>query len=281
MKRNQERILFVDDQPEIIDLLKRQVGPRYDAVFAQSGPEALAALDSQGPFAVVVADYSMPTMDGIALLSEIKKRSPDTTLLMLTAFAELEIAVAALHQGSIFRFLRKPWERSELERSLGDAVAHNRLINSERCLREELATANTELDKKVKELDEVNQLLEYWVEFSPAVLYSADCEPTGPRFTYVSKNFVRLCGHERTALIVAPEFWTTLVAPDDAARVRQEVSEFVASRASEYSTIYHVMHRSGGSRRVLDNMRCVRNPQGKALEIVGAWIDLTNHGAPI
>ncbi len=274
MNAPQDRILFVDDQREIIELLKRQIGSQYDATFVCSGKEALDAIETLGPFAVVVADYSMPEMDGITLLSGIKQRSPDTVLVMLTAFAELEIAVAALHQGSIFRFLRKPWERAELDRAISDALEHYRLVNSERRLRNELADANVELDQKIKALDEVNQLLEYWVEFSPAVLYSADCEPAGPRFSYVSKNFIRLSGHERTTLIVDPAFWGTLLAPDERVRVASEISRFIDSSASEFSTVYQITHRSGDSRRILDSMRCVRNPQGRPLEIVGAWVDL-------
>jgi hypothetical protein len=71
------------------------------------------------------------------------------------------LLAAALHQGSIFRFLRKPWESDELKRAIADALDLNHLITNERRLRNELAKANEEHDTKVKELDETNLLLEY------------------------------------------------------------------------------------------------------------------------
>jgi len=270
-----ERVLFVDDQPEIIELIRRHVGSAYDCVFAESGAEALALLDTSGPFAVVVADYSMPNMDGITLLAEIRRRSPDTVPIMLTAFGDIDIAIAALHQGNIFRFLRKPWERSELDRALSNALDHYHLVQSERRLRQDLAEANRALDAKVRELDELNRLLEYWVEFSPAVLFSADCEQGTAVLTYVSKNFARLLGYERTDIIVDPALWEQAVHPEDAAERTRRVHEFIDGRTAEQTISYRIRDRSGAYRTVLEAMRCIRNPQGKALELVGAWLDVS------
>lgn len=276
MSELRDRILFVDDQAEITQLLARQIGSTYDVVFAGSGAAALAALDTEGPFAVVVADYSMPNMDGVTLLAEVKRRAPDTVLIMLTAFAEIDVAVAALHEGHIYRFLRKPWEKFELERALADALDHHHLVASEKRLRAALAGANAALDAKVRELDQTNQLLEYWVEFSPAVLYSADVlDGAAPRLTYVSKNFVRLCGHERTSVIVDPTLWQRLIDPAEAEAQRVRLQQFVASTASEFVASYTITHRTGEQRRILDSVRCIRNPQGRALELVGAWLDLS------
>lgn len=275
MNGHHERVLFVDDQPEIIDLIRRHVGGHYDCMYAESGAAALGLLDSAGPFAVVVADYSMPNMDGITLLAEIRRRAPDTVPIMLTAFADLDIAVAALHEGNIFRFLRKPWDRVDLDRALANALDHYHLVQSERRLRQELAEANRALDAKVKELDELNQLLEYWVEFSPAVLYSADCSGPDTRLTYVSKNFARLAGRERTDVIMDPSLWDAAVHPDDAPERARRLREFVQSRAAEHSLTYRIRHHNGSYRTILEALRCIRNPQGKPLELVGCWLDIS------
>ncbi len=275
MSEHIERILFVDDQPEIIELIRRHVGGHYDCVYVESGAAALSLLDTAGPFAVVVADYSMPNMDGVTLLAEIQRRSPDTVPIMLTAFADLDIAIAALHQGNIFRFLRKPWDRSDLDRALANALDHFHLVQSERRLRQQLAEANRALDAKVKELDELNQLLEYWVEFSPAVLYSADCGGDAPRLTYVSKNFARLSGRERTEVILDPTLWERAVHPDDAPERERRLREFVHGRAAEHSLTYRVRHHNGTYRTILEAVRCIRNPQGKPLELVGCWLDIS------
>ena len=270
-----ERVLCVDDQPEIIELLKRQLRDTYDCIGTNSGAAALRLLDEQGPFAAVVADYSMPNMDGITLLAEIRKRAPDTVPIMLTAFDDLDVAIAALHHGNIFRFLRKPWDVDELIRAISDAFDQYQLVNNERRLREQLARANIKLDAKVTELDETNRLLEYWVEFSPAVLYSAGCEGNKIRPTYVSKNFARLCGYERTAMIVDPEFWYTNMHSDDVERARTSIKHLVDGQDEGITLEYRVRHKDGELRRVLDSVRVIRNPDGEALEIVGAWLDVT------
>jgi DNA-binding NtrC family response regulator len=137
-----ERILCVDDQSEITTLLERHLSDSYECVFADSGAQALNIIDSDGPFAAVVADYSMPNMDGITLLTEIRTRSPDTVPIMLTAYGDIDVAIAALHEGNIFRFLRKPWESDKLKRAISDALDLYHLITNERRLRNELAAAN-------------------------------------------------------------------------------------------------------------------------------------------
>lgn len=275
MNQSNERVLCVDDQSEIIELLKRHLSDSYDCGFASSGAEALNLIDSEGPFAAVVADYSMPNMDGITLLAEIRTRAPDTVPIMLTAYGDIDVAIAALHQGNIFRFLRKPWEADELKRALADALDLYHLITNERRLRNELASANAELDAKVNELDETNQLLEYWVEFSPAVLYSLTYEDEKLRPTYVSKNFSRLTGHERTAMIVDPEFWPTNIHPDDRDGFEDAVAQLLAGEISEQTTTYRIRHDSGEFREIVDSMRVIRNSEGRPLEIVGAWLDLS------
>ena len=273
MTQPSERILCVDDQSEIIDLLNRHLHDSYDCHFSASGAEALSAIDAAGPFAVVVADYSMPNMDGITLLGEIRKRSPDTVPLMLTAYGDIDVAVAALHQGNIFRFLRKPWESDELKRAISDALDHYHLIENERRLKNELAAANAELDARLKELDETNRLLEYWVEFSPAVLYSLSIDGDKAHPSYVSKNFSRLTGHERTAFVIEPDFWGAHVHPDDRDHYLATLTRLIEGEVIEQTLEYRILHAAGEPRPILDAMRVIRNHAGKPLEVVGAWLD--------
>lgn len=273
MTQPSERILCVDDQSEIIDLLHRQLRDSYDCHFAASGAEALGVLDAAGPFAVVVADYSMPNMDGITLLGELSKRAPDTVPIMLTAYGDIDVAIAALHKGNIFRFLRKPWESDDLKRAISDALDHYHLIANDRRLKRELATANAELDARLAELDETNRLLEYWVEFSPAVLYSLSVENGKAHPSYVSKNFSRLTGHERTAFVVAPDFWGEQIHPDDRAHYEAMLNRLLDGEVLEQTLEYRFVHAAGQPRVVLDAMRVIRNHAGRPLEVVGAWLD--------
>lgn len=157
------RILCVDDEPNVLNGLRRQLRKNFDVSTAVSGMEALELMAHQGPFPVVISDYNMPTMDGVEFLAQVKQRFPDTVSIMLTGRSELDIAVAALHQGNIFRFLNKPADPELLQQSILDAMEHYRLVNAERELTAELQSANSKLA-------ELNQNLETKVTERTATL---------------------------------------------------------------------------------------------------------------
>ena len=276
METSDDRVLCVDDQSEIIKLLERQLSTTFNCDFVTSGAEALEKIEQTGPYAVVVADYSMPEMDGITLLGKVTQKCPDTLPIMLTAFGDIDVAVGALHRGNIFRFLRKPWEAEEVKKAIFDALSQYRLVMNERRLKNELAAANTELDAKVKELDQTNRLLEYWVEFSPAVLYSLDMSGTELKPTYISKNFHRLTGNERTAMIVDREFWETSVHPQDKPALDKALKILLEDDENTVSVEYRIKHSSGEYIPIVDSLRVIRNREGKPLEIVGCWTDASD-----
>ena len=270
------RVLCVDDQQEILDLLRRHLAA-YECDFASSGAEALSLLHDNGPYAVVVSDFSMPEMDGTELLREVKARSADTVGIMLTAHDDLEVAVAALHEGRIFRFITKPWDRDALCTHLDAALEQYRVTATERLLSTALTDANRNLQKKIAQLEELNQLVEYWVEFSPAVIFSLSVdEGRQLKPGYVSKNFSRLTGYERTELIVRPAFWQDHIHPDDVGRVLEAQRQFIDGTESSHSEEYRFRHHDGTYRWILESCRAVRGSDGAALELVGAWMDITD-----
>ena len=85
-----EKILFVDDEPNVLQSIQRQLRKRFDMVTAEGGEEALRILKEQGPFAVIVSDMRMPGMNGVELLAQAKDLHPDTVRLMLTGNADQE-----------------------------------------------------------------------------------------------------------------------------------------------------------------------------------------------
>ncbi|MBI4694772.1 MAG: response regulator [Gammaproteobacteria bacterium] len=270
-----ERILFVDDQPEVIDLIERQLGHSYECVFARSGAEALRQLDAGEMPAVVVADYSMPNMDGVTLLGEIRKRAPGVVPIMLTAHAKLDVAISALHEARVFRFLRKPWQREEFEHAIAAALDHHHLLERERRLKEELLATNRALDAKVEELKETNQLLEFWVEFSPAVLYSADIVAGEINYTYVGKNFARLAGYERTELRRFPELWHSVLEPEALVLRAEMLGRIAAGESRDEALHYRIRHRSGKQRRIVEAVHVLGALRGSTVEIAGSWLDVT------
>jgi ActR/RegA family two-component response regulator len=148
-----KRILFVDDEPKILQALERQLSGIFEMRTAPGPEPGLQSLVHDGPFAVVVSDFRMPAMNGIQFLSEVKRVSADTVRVMLTGQAELDTAIAAVNEGSIFRFLTKPCHTEALTAALDSAVEQHRLITSERELLEKT------LSGSIKVLTEVLSLV--------------------------------------------------------------------------------------------------------------------------
>lgn len=108
------KVLLVDDDHDILDVLARRLEQSYEVHRASDGVDAISALESDGPFAVVVSDWRMPGIDGMQLFSQMMERAPETARIMLTGHGERELAVDAVNQGYIFRFLVKPYAKEEL-----------------------------------------------------------------------------------------------------------------------------------------------------------------------
>jgi response regulator RpfG family c-di-GMP phosphodiesterase len=130
------KILFVDDEVNVLNALQRQLRGSYDVLTATSGADALVILAHDGPFAVLVSDMRMPGMDGAQLLERALHEAPQTVRVLLTGQADLDAAMAAVNQGHVFRFLCKPCSQQSLQAALAACVEQHRLITAERDLLE-------------------------------------------------------------------------------------------------------------------------------------------------
>lgn len=132
-----EKVLLVDDDPEVLSALSRHLRRRFDIRVATGGAEALEMAESQGPFAVVLCDMSMPEIDGIEVLGTLRERAPDTVRMMLTGNIDQQTAVAAVNRAQVFRFFNKPFSANEIAIGVQQALRHYRLVLAERELLEE------------------------------------------------------------------------------------------------------------------------------------------------
>lgn len=127
-----DAVLFVDDEPDVLNGLRRRLRTGFSVRTAVGAEAGLAALGSGTPFAVVVSDVRMPGMDGIAFLREVRRRAPESTRMLLTGQADMEAAVGAVNEGAVFRFLWKPCPAQVLEAALRDGIAQYRLVAAQR-----------------------------------------------------------------------------------------------------------------------------------------------------
>ncbi len=127
-----KRVLLVDDEPDILRSFQRQLRKDFSITTATSGAEGLKLIETEKPFAVVVSDFQMPEMDGIRFLQQFKAKSPDTTRVMLTGQADLNVAMEAVNQGNLFRFLTKPCSKETMVQALNAASDQHRLVTGEK-----------------------------------------------------------------------------------------------------------------------------------------------------
>ncbi|WP_336367634.1 response regulator [Marinobacter sp. C2H3] len=131
------RIQLVDDEPNILNALRRLLRPlgwqvdTFDRVDA-----ALQAL-LEHDYAAIVSDYQMPTADGVTYLQFAKQKQPDAIRLVLSAYGDRESMIKAINQAEVYRYLSKPWDDYEVVAALKSAVDLYQLSQENRRLRAE------------------------------------------------------------------------------------------------------------------------------------------------
>ena len=117
------RLLLVDDEPQVLEGLALHLRRNYEVVLRTSGQDALRTLDREPDFTAVISDLRMPGMSGVELLAEIRQRTPETARVLLTGYADVCSAMAAVNDAAVHRFLTKPCAPAHLARALEEAVA--------------------------------------------------------------------------------------------------------------------------------------------------------------
>src|SRR6218665_3121556 len=111
--QTKSRLLFVDDEERIVNLLRMMFRADYEVHTATSGAAALEIIAAH-PIDVIVSDQRMPGMLGIELLNEVRLRSPATMRILLTGYSDLSAIVGSVNDGEVFRFINKPWDKAEI-----------------------------------------------------------------------------------------------------------------------------------------------------------------------
>lgn len=116
------KILFVDDEPFILDSLKRVFRKDgYELYTSFSGEEALNFL-SRTPVNLVISDQRMPGMSGSEFLAQVKAKHPKVLRMILTGYQDLHAAIQAINEAGVSQFLQKPWDEKELREKVKETL---------------------------------------------------------------------------------------------------------------------------------------------------------------
>ena len=146
------RVLVVEDDPEILRLMKQVLSRDFVVHTASSGEEALQILRTQKLHAVI-SDHMLPTMSGVDLLREAAMLQPDAARVLVTASTRMDIAQEAVNIAKVKRFLTKPFRTAELISTVGEAIHEVALTQIKTQLVQELKERNTVLSRAVHALE--------------------------------------------------------------------------------------------------------------------------------
>jgi len=133
-----EKILVVDDEPLVRNFLKEVLEAEdYEVLTTEDGLSALKEVE-RGGIDLVITDVRMPKMNGIDLLKEVKKRSPSTLVVVITAYGTIENAVEAMKNGAC-DYITKPLSPEQIKLAIQKASQHKNLLNENRYLRSEVS----------------------------------------------------------------------------------------------------------------------------------------------
>ena len=150
---NQPKVLFVDDEDSILSAARRLFrGKQIEILTTPSPREALEIIAREDVW-VVISDHRMPEMTGTEFLEQVKHRSPQISRILLTGFLELPIIKEAINRASVFRFITKPWNETELLLGVETAIQHSGRARMNFSLVHEVGAQNQKLELLTKNLE--------------------------------------------------------------------------------------------------------------------------------
>jgi response regulator RpfG family c-di-GMP phosphodiesterase len=147
----------VDDEPNVCDSVHDLLRREFRVLKANSAEEGYRIMLDEEVH-IVMSDQRMPQITGVELLTKVKARHPQAIRMLFTGFADLESIIAAINQGHIFQFMKKPWEPEELIAAVRqaavefdrlDAIAHERekLSGEVEALKHRVTALETEVER--------------------------------------------------------------------------------------------------------------------------------------
>jgi DNA-binding NtrC family response regulator len=158
MELTKHCLLVIDDEPDVCDSVHDLLRREFRVLKATSALEGYGIMQ-QEVVHIVMTDQRMPRMTGVELLTKMKARHPHAIRMLFTGFADLESIVAAINQGHVFQFLKKPWQPEELIMAVREAAAEYDRLETGAIETERLQEQVFELLRRVTALEaEVERL---------------------------------------------------------------------------------------------------------------------------
>ena len=130
MSSKRHTLLVVDDEADVCDSVHDLLRREFTVLKARSAEEGLKLM-RDNEVHIIMTDQRMPKVTGVELLKSIRAGHPQAIRMLFTGYADIDSVIAAINQGHIFRFLKKPWQPEDLEEAVREAAAeYDRLVEN-------------------------------------------------------------------------------------------------------------------------------------------------------
>jgi two-component system, cell cycle sensor histidine kinase and response regulator CckA len=243
-----DRILLVDDEPQILVALEDVLAEEFTVFKADSGERALNVLERERDIAVVVTDQRMPKMTGDELLASLAG-SFDASRIMVTGFADLSAVIRAVNDGRIFAYVTKPWNPDDLRLKVAKAAEHFRLV---------------------KEIEYERQLLHDLMDNIPDGIYFKDLDL---RFLRANRAFASFVGANSADDLVGKRASDIVITRSDYQTLEGEEKQILTEGVPALDVVRE--YRNGKSRWFSETQAAVRDKDGNIMGLVGISRDVT------
>jgi response regulator RpfG family c-di-GMP phosphodiesterase len=149
-------LLVVDDEPDVCDSVHDLLRREFRVLKAKSAAEGIDLM-RQNEVHIIMTDQRMPQITGVEFLNKVRLGHPQAVRMLFTGYADVDAIIAAINQGHVYKFLRKPWQPEELEDAVREAAAeYDRLVSQA----EEMLRLRSEVAQLRERLTAVEQELE-------------------------------------------------------------------------------------------------------------------------
>jgi diguanylate cyclase (GGDEF)-like protein/PAS domain S-box-containing protein len=246
--RVKERVLLVDDEPQVLVALEDLLADDFIVLKADSAEHALELVEKEPDLAVVVSDQRMPNMSGDEFLTRLVGNS-EATRMLVTGFADLSAVIRAVNDGRIFAYVAKPWEPDDFRLKVQRAAEHFRLA---------------------QDLAQERRLLRDLMDNTTDGIYFKDAE-----LRYVRANRPVLDWLSRTDEDITGKRLSDLLSGDLAISAAEGEERRLIAQGLPLLEVTRPQLRGGVERWYSESKAPIRNPAGEVLGLVGISRDVT------